>query len=69
MSTEIVITEQELDILKSNGTVYVCQSCRDFKNKIVLLVYKPSNLHKIFDGFCDECNTALKKCRKCKFKN
>jgi hypothetical protein len=69
MSEVIIITKQELDILKSNGSVYVCQSCRDFKNKIVLLAYKPNKIHQIFDGVCDECFATLKKCSKCKFNN
>lgn len=69
MSEVVIITKQELDILKTDGSVYVCQPCRDFKNKIVLLAYKPNKIHQIFYGFCDECSATLKKCSKCKFKN
>lgn len=69
MSQETVITKQELDLLKSNGTVYICRSCRDFKNKIVLLKYSPSKKLGLFEGFCRDCEDAMKSCESCKLKN
>lgn len=65
MSKETVISKQELDILKSNGTVYLCRSCKDFKDKLVLLEYKPNKIHGIFEGFCKECKSSMQSCGAC----
>ena len=69
MSKETVISERELETLKSHGTVYVCRSCRDFKNTIVLLEYKKDGLHQLFDGFCKSCIDAMNACDTCSKKS
>lgn len=66
MSQETVITEQDLKKLKNNGTVYICRSCRDNLNKIVLINYKPGGMNQVFNGFCSSCTTAMQSCGACK---
>ena len=62
---ETVITEQELNIRKSNGTVYICRSCKDNLNKIVLINYKPGGIHNVFTGFCASCLRMMSECNTC----
>ena len=45
MPHEVEITQQELNTLKSHGSVYICRSCKDNKNQIVLLKYKAGGIH------------------------
>lgn len=68
MPKETIISKKELDLLKSNGTVHICKSCRDFKNKIVLLEYKPNKVQAVLEGFCTECKDAVESCGTCNFK-
>lgn len=69
MSKETVISKQELELLKSNGTVHICRSCRDLRNKIVLMEYNPSKKLGILEGFCSECIAAIETCGTCKYKD
>ena len=65
MSQETVITEQDLKKLKNNGTVYICRSCKDNLNKLVLLNYKAGGMHQVFTGFCVSCTLAMNSCGAC----
>lgn len=65
MPKEIVIKKQEFETLKGNGTVYICRSCLDNSNKIVLLNYKQGKSHQVFDGFCSSCLKSMQKCDFC----
>jgi uncharacterized CHY-type Zn-finger protein len=63
--SEIVITQQELNVRKSHGTVYICRSCKDNLNKIVLLRYEAGKRPTVITGFCTSCLEAIDSCRVC----
>jgi len=63
--SEIVITQQELNVRKSHGTVYICRSCKDNLNKIVLLRYEAGKRQAVITGFCASCLDTIDSCRLC----
>ena len=63
--SEIVITQQELNVRKSHGTVYICRSCKDNLNKIVLLRYEAGKRPAVITGFCASCFEAMNSCKTC----
>jgi len=63
--SEIVITKQELNIRKSHGTVYICGSCKDNLDKIVLLKYEAGKRPTVITGFCASCFESISSCRVC----
>ena len=63
--SEIVITQQELNVRKSHGTVDICRSCKDNLNKIVLLRYEAGKRHAVITGFCASCLDTIDSCRLC----
>lgn len=65
MSTKTIIKEEELDVLKSQGTVYICRSCKDNLNKTVLINYKPGGIRQVFTGFCSSCSSLMQSCNSC----
>lgn len=65
MSKETVITEHDLKKLKSHGTVYICRSCQDNLNKIILINYKAGGIRQVFTGFCVSCTEAMNSCNAC----
>ena len=65
MSKETIISEQDLKKLTNNGSVYICRSCKDNLNKLVLLSYKAGGTHQVFTGFCASCTTAMQACNTC----
>lgn len=65
MSKETVITEHDLKKLKSHGTVYICRSCKDNLNKIVLLTYEAGKRQAVITGFCASCLDTIDSCRLC----
>ena len=65
MSKETVISEQELDLLKSHGKVCICVSCKDFKKKIVLLGYTQGKERRIMNGLCKTCLDEINSCDTC----
>lgn len=62
---EIQITKQELDVRMSNGTVYICRSCRDNLNKIILLRYEAGKRPAVITGFCSSCLIMMEECKPC----
>lgn len=62
----IEISESELQKRKSNAAVFICRSCKDNKNKIVMVAYKTNVTHGIYYQFCDECLTLMDECLPCK---
>jgi hypothetical protein len=68
MSKETIISSSELNTLKSHGTVYICRSCKDNKNQIVLLNYKAGGIHQVFTGFCSYCESLFAGCGTCRQK-
>lgn len=68
MPHEVEITQQELNKLKSHGSVYICRSCKDNKNQIVLLKYKAGGIHQVFTGFCYYCESLFAGCGTCQQK-
>ena len=63
--SEIVITQQELNVRKSHRTVYICRSCRDNLNKIVLLKYEAGKRPTVLTGFCTSCFESINSCKVC----
>ena len=63
--SEIVITQQELNVRKSHGTVYICRSCKDNLNKIVLLRYEAGKRRAVITSFCASCLDTIDSCRLC----
>lgn len=63
--SEIVITQKELNVRKSHGTVYICGSCRDNLNKIVLLRYEAGKRQAVITGFCTSCFESINSCKVC----
>lgn len=66
MSKEAIISQSELSKLRSHGTVYICRSCKDNLNKIVLINYKAGGIHQVFTGFCASCTEAMISCNLCR---
>lgn len=66
--SESIITQQEFNRLKSNGTIYICRSCIDNKNKFVMLGYKPGQPYSVVSGFCSSCMSSISSCNSCKSK-
>lgn len=65
MFAQIVITENELAGLKSRGTVYICRSCKDNKNKLVLVDHKIGGIQHVFTDFCADCVREMEECETC----
>jgi hypothetical protein len=65
MSQEVVINEKDLITLKSHGTVYICRSCKDNKDRLVLINYKSGGIHQVFTGFCVSCAEEIESCSVC----
>lgn len=63
--SEIVITPHELNVRKSHGTVYICRSCKDNLNKIVLLRYEAGKRPAVITGFCISCLESINSCKIC----
>lgn len=63
--SEITITAQELNIRKSHGTVYICRSCKDNLNKIVLIKYEAGKRQAVLTGFCSSCIQMMEDCKPC----
>ena len=66
MST--VITEKELSVRKSHGTVYLCKSCKDLRGKLVLVEYHEGERHDILYSFCPDCMKFMVGCPTCREK-
>jgi hypothetical protein len=66
MSVEI--TEAELSKRKSNGSVFICRSCKDNKNKIVLVEYKKGAQRGVHYQFCQDCLKLIDECARCNSK-
>jgi len=63
----IVITAGELATRKCMGTVYLCRSCKDMRNKIVLIGVTIGGLKEIRYGFCDPCARIMQgDCESCR---
>lgn len=67
----VQISEAELSTRKSNGAVFICRSCKDNGNKIMLVQYKENSgiPNGIYYQFCSECTKMLGDCIPCKSKN
>jgi hypothetical protein len=63
----VSITEQELNVRKSNGAVWICRSCKDNKQKYIMVNYDP-NSKGLFYSFCKECIETMNDCIPCKNK-
>jgi hypothetical protein len=61
---EIMITDKELAVRKSQGTVYICKSCRD-RGKIILLGYDVGKKQEIYFGYCSSCLKNMGECPTC----
>lgn len=61
---QTVISEQDFNKLKSNGTIYICRSCLDNNNKFVMLEYKAGE-PQVVSGFCPACIKTMTACRTC----
>jgi hypothetical protein len=65
---ETLITKKELDIRKSQGTVYICRSCYDFNKKIILIDFDTKTKNGLIFGFCKKCEKLLTSCGPCDFR-
>ena len=61
----IEITRREVAIRKSQGSVYICRSCADVRNKIVMTGYTPKGPKGIYYNFCEMCIKSMEKCQTC----
>ena len=61
----VLITEQELNTRKNNGSVYICRSCKDNRNRILMISYNPKGTNGVYYQFCDECLKAMGHCVPC----
>jgi hypothetical protein len=61
----VVITAQELNVRKSNGSVYICRSCKDNRDKILMLAYDPNGNNGVYYQFCNECLVDMGHCVPC----
>ena len=61
----VVITAKELQTRKSNGSVYLCISCKDVSNKIVMTNYTPKGPRGVYYNFCEVCIKSMEECRTC----
>ena len=66
--SETTISQQEFKTLKSNGRIYICRSCLDNKNKVIMLKYEPIKSHGVVYGFCSACSKMIFECSTCKSK-
>ena len=64
----VEITEAELRKRKSNGSVFICRSCKDNRNKIVMVEYKQSAQRGVYYQFCDDCLKLMVGCVPCNSK-
>jgi hypothetical protein len=65
----VEISEAELNTRKSGGVVVICRSCKDNKNKIVMIDYKQSTKDKgVHYQFCNECMQLMGMCIPCNAK-
>lgn len=65
----VIISESELNTRKSAGVVVICRSCKDNKNKIAMIDYKPSmNKKGVQYQFCEECIQLMGMCVPCNSK-
>lgn len=62
----VVITSQELETRKRNGAVYICRSCKDNRNRILMISYDPNGNKGVYYQFCNECMTLMGACIPCK---
>lgn len=68
MSLKVEITQEEFETRKSNGAVWICRSCKDNRNKIVLLKYDSSKTPTVNYHFCDDCVKLMGMCVPCNAK-
>jgi hypothetical protein len=61
----VVITAQELQTRRSNGSVYICRSCKDNRDKITMLSFDPNGNSGVYYQFCDECLVDMGHCVPC----
>lgn len=62
---QTVISQQEFNRLKSNGSICICRSCLDNKNKIVVLSYEAGKSPKVISSFCPDCLKLISSCSTC----
>jgi len=62
---ETIITQKELDLRKSKGTIYICKSCYDFSKKITMINYDSQKNNGLIFGFCETCKKSLDSCGTC----
>lgn len=63
------ISEAELNTRKIGGVVIICRSCKNNKNKIMMLQYTASDsVRGIHFQFCDECMKLMGVCIPCNAK-
>ena len=65
---KVEITEQEFNIRKSKGAIWICRSCKDNLNKIMMLRHDTALRPSVNYHFCDDCIMSIKVCSTCKAK-
>lgn len=61
----VIITEKELNTRRRNGAVYICRSCKDNRNRLLMLAHDPKGNNGIYYQFCEECLVAMGHCVPC----
>lgn len=63
----VEISEAELKTRQSKGAVFICRSCKDNRNKIVMLQYiqDGSIQNGIHFQFCNDCLQLMGTCIPC----
>jgi hypothetical protein len=64
---KIEITEQEFNTRKSHGTIFICRSCLDNRNKYIMVDYKEEG-NCVHYRFCEDCMQMMGECAPCKAK-
>ena len=64
----VEISEAELNTRKSNGAVYICRSCKDNRNKIMMISFDQVRNNGVYYQFCKECMQLMGTCIPCNAK-
>lgn len=62
----IVITEQELNVRRSQGTVYLCKPCRELRHKLVMVQHDLNGRNEVVYRFCSDCLRLARSCPTCR---
>jgi hypothetical protein len=67
---KVEITEAELKTRQYKGAVFICRSCKDNSNKIMMLRYDESKdtPRGVYYQFCSDCVKMLKDCIPCRLR-